>query len=309
MFLTGFADEASADFAKQIQATRELGWHFIESRNINGKNLSTLTDEEFANVEQMLAENQISINCYGSGVANWKCHPRKEEDFQSSITELKNAIPRMKKLGIKMMRGMSFLTPTDEQPDSPELEAIIFKKVRTLVEMCADHGIIYGHENCMNYGGLSFMHTLKLLENVNNDNLKLIFDTGNPTFNYRFIGEGPHPLQSAWEFYKNVREHIAYVHIKDGLAMPREDGVRPDAVYTYAGDGAGDVRAIVRDLCKTGYDGGFSMEPHVAAVFHAENPDQNPADICYNSYIEYGRRFEEILKEAMKDANREYKLQ
>jgi sugar phosphate isomerase/epimerase len=204
---------------------------------------------------------------------------------------------------------MSFITPTDEKPDSPELEAIIFKKVRTLVEMCADHGIIYGHENCMNYGGLSFMHTLKLLENVNNDNLKLIFDTGNPTFNYRFIGEGPHPLQSAWEFYKNVREHIAYVHIKDGLAMPREDGVRPEAVYTFAGDGAGDVRAIVRDLCKTGYDGGFSMEPHIAAVFHAENPDTSAEDVRYQSYVEYGRRFELILKEAMKDANREYNMQ
>ena len=309
MFLTGFADEASKDFAIQIKATKELGWHYIEARNINGKNLSTLTDAEFEKVEAQLAESGVSINCYGSPVANWQKHPRKEEDFQASIDELNSAFPRMEKLGIKMLRGMSFLTPTDEKPDSPELEAIIFKKVRTLVEMCADHGIIYGHENCMNYGGLSFIHTLKLLENVNNDNLKLIFDTGNPTFNYRFIGEGPHPLQSAWEFYKNVREHIAYVHIKDGLAMPREDGVRPDAVYTYAGDGAGDVRAIVRDLCKTGYDGGFSMEPHVAAVFHAENPAQNPADICYNSYIEYGRRFELILKEAMKDANRDYNMQ
>ena len=309
MFLTGFADEASRDFATQIKATKELGWHYIEARNIDGKNLSTLTDAEFEKVETQLAESGVSINCYGSPVANWQKHPRKEEDFQASIDELKSAFPRMEKLGIKMLRGMSFLTPTDEKPDSPELEAIIFKKVRTLVEMCADHGIIYGHENCMNYGGLSFMHTLKLLENVNNDNLKLIFDTGNPTFNYRFIGEGPHPLQSAWEFYKNVREHIAYVHIKDGLAMPREDGVRPEAVYTFAGDGAGDVRAIVRDLCKTGYDGGFSMEPHIAAVFHAENPDTSAEDVRYQSYVEYGRRFELILKEAMKDANREYNMQ
>ena len=200
---------------------------------------------------------------------------------------------------------MSFLTPNDEKPDSPELEKIIFRKVRYLVEMCADHGIVYGHENCMNYGGLSHLHTLKLLENVNHENLKLIFDTGNPTFNYRYIGPGPHPLQSAWEFYRNVREHIVYVHIKDGLALPREDGVRPDAVYTFAGDGAGDVRAIVRDLCKNGYDGGFSMEPHIAAVFHAENPDQSADDVRYNSYVEYGRKFEKLLKEALADAGRD----
>ncbi|MBR2357650.1 MAG: sugar phosphate isomerase/epimerase [Lentisphaeria bacterium] len=304
MFLTGFADEASKDFALQIKATRELGWSFIESRAIGAKNLSTLSDEEFEAIEAMLKENAIAINCFGSGVANWQKHPRKEEDFQASITELQNAFPRMEKLGIKMVRGMSFLTPTDEEPDSPELEKIIFKKVRTLVEMCADHGIVYGHENCMNYGGLSFMHTLKLVENVDHENFKLIFDTGNPTFNYRRIGTAPYPLQSAWEFYKNVREHIAYVHIKDGLAMPREDGVRPEADYTYPGDGAGDVRAIVRDLCKTGYDGGFSMEPHVAAVFHATEPGKSSEEVCYTSYVEYGKRFMKILKEAMHDAGR-----
>ena len=305
MFLTGFADEAASNFAKQIQATRELGWKHIECRRINGKTLATLTDEEFEQVEQLLAESGVAINCYGSSVANWSCHPRKEEDFQASIRELEAAFPRMEKLGIKLLRGMSFLTPSDEQPDSPELEAIIFRKVRTLVEMCADHGVVYGHENCMNYGGLSHLHTLKLLEKVHHANLKLIFDTGNPTFNYRFIGPGPHPLQSAWEFYQNVREHIIYVHIKDGLALPREDGVRPTPVYTFAGDGAGDVRAIVRDLCATGYDGGFSMEPHIAAVFHDANPGQAPEAVRYTSYIEYGRRFEKLLKEILSDLGRD----
>ena len=308
MFLTGFADEAAADFATQIKATRELGWKYIESRKIGSKTLATLSDEEFEQVEQLLAESGIAINCYGSAVANWSRHPRKEEDFQASVEELKSAFPRMEKLGIKLLRGMSFLTPDDEEPDAPELEEIIFRKVRTLVEMCADHGIVYGHENCMNYGGLSHLHTLKLLEKINHSNLKLIFDTGNPTFNYRYIGPKPHPLQSAWEFYKNVREHIIYVHIKDGLALPREDGVRPKPVYTWAGDGAGDVRAIVRDLCATGYDGGFSMEPHIASVFHAADPSQAPEAVRYTSYVEYGRRFEKLLHEILSDLGREARI-
>jgi len=295
MFLTGFADEAGKDFAVQLKATRELGWKFIECRNINGKNLATLSDEEFDTVCAQLDEAGVSINCFGSGIANWAKHPRKEEDFQASLEELNATLPRMKKLGIKLVRGMSFLTPDDERPDSPELEKIIFAKVRQLVEICADNGIVYGHENCMNYGGLSHLHTLKLIENVNHENLKLIFDTGNPTFNYRVIGSAPYPLQSAWEFYKNVREHIVYVHIKDGLALPRPDGVRPEAKFTYAGDGAGDVRAIVTDLRETGYDGGFSMEPHLAVVFHDENGAASEDAVRYSNYIEYGRRFEKLL--------------
>ena len=303
MFLTGFADEAGSDLTVQIKATRELGWQFIETRNINGKTLGTLTDEEFEQVQQLLAENNVAFNCYGSAIANWACHPRKEEDFQRSLDDLQRSIPRMQKLNIKMLRGMSFLTPTDEEPDSPELEEIIFRKVRTLVEICADNGIVYGHENCMNYGGLSHLHTLKMLEKVNHENLKLIYDTGNPCFNYRWIGSKPYPLQSSWEFYKNVREYIAYVHIKDAVALPQADCVRPNPVFTWAGEGTGDVRAIVKDLLASGYDGGFSMEPHVATVFHAQDQTQSLDDVKYSSYVEYGKRFEKLLAEIKTDLN------
>lgn len=297
MFLTGFADEAGCEFPVQIAATRALGWKFIESRAIGSGNLSSISDAEFAMVEQRLAESGIRINCYGSAVANWARHPRKEADFEASKTELLQAIPRMRRLGIKLLRGMSFLTPGGEAPDSPELEKIIFAKVNELVNVCADAGIVYGHENCMNYGGLSHVHTLKLLDHVRHDNFKLIFDTGNPTFNYRWIGTPPYPLQSSWEFYKNVREFIVYVHVKDGLALPRPDGVRPEAEFTYAGDGAGDVRAIMIDLRKSGYDGGFSIEPHVMTVFHEQDSRQELARMKYSSYIEYGRRFEKLLGE------------
>ena len=299
MFLTGFADEAGNDFAVQIKATKELGWKFIETRRIGDKTLATLTDAEFDQICAMLDEADIKINCYGSAIANWGKDPRKEEDFQASLDELNAALPRMKKLGIKLLRGMSFVSPPDNcpKPDTPELEKIIFQKVRRLVEICADNGIVYGHENCMNYGGLSYVHTLRLLEGVNHDNLKLIYDTGNPCFNYRWIGEPPFPLQSSWEFYSKVKEHIVYVHIKDGVAIPGENPFeRPPCRFTYAGDGMGDVRAIVTDLLRNGYDGGFSMEPHLAVVFH-DAERESEGDVRYNNYVSYGRRFEQLLRD------------
>ena len=295
MFLTGFADEAGSDIKTQIAATKELGWHFIETRAIGAYNLASLPEADFEEMCRLLDEANIKINCFGSGIANWGKHPRKAEDFEASKKELLNAIPRMKKLGTKMVRGMSFLVPEDEQPDSPELEGIIFAKVNELVKICEDNGIIYGHENCMNYGGLSHLHTLKLIDHVKSPAFKLIFDTGNPVFNPRFIGQGPYPMQSAWEFYKNVRDFIAYVHIKDGTAIPEPGKFRPSCQFCYAGDGNGCVRAIVIDLLKTGYDGGFSMEPHIASVFHEKNPGATLEANKYSSYVEYGRRFEKLL--------------
>ena len=297
MYLTGFADEAGSAFDRQLAATKELGWHFIESRAIGSKTLATLDDAEFEKVCEALDASGIRINCYGSAVANWRRHPRKPEGFEESRKELLAAIPRMHRLGIKMLRGMSFLVPKDEQPDSPELEEIIFRKVAELVGICEDAGILYLHENCMNYGGMSHLHTLKLLDRIKSPAFKLVYDTGNPCFNYRRIGSAPYPLQSSWEFYRNVREFIHYVHIKDGTALPKADGSAPDCRFTYAGDGNGDVRAILIDLRETGYDGGFSMEPHVASVFHAQNKDAALDEIKYTSYVEYGRRFMKLLDE------------
>lgn len=301
MYLTGFADEAGKDIDTQIRATLELGWENIELRAIGEKNLATLTDAEFDVMYEKLETAGVKINCFGSTIANWGKSPRSEEDFEASIKELKDSIPRMRKLGTEIVRGMSFKILDNERFDSPELEKIIFKKVDTLVKMCEDAGIIYGHENCMNYGGQSHIHTLRLLENVRSDNFKLIFDTGNPVFTFRYVGMEPYALQNAYEFYKNVREHIYYVHIKDGIATKMKDGYeRPETRFTFPGEGSGFVRQIVTELLETGYDGGFSIEPHLATVFH-EDDDQQDADLSalrkYETYIKYGRDFEKLLKE------------
>ncbi len=304
MFLTGFADEAGRELATQIAATQELKWKNIESRALNAGTLATISDEEFEVVFEQLSTAGISVNCYGSAIANWAKHPRKAEDFEASKQELLAVIPRLQRLGTKLVRGMSFLVPQDEEPDSPELEAIIFDKVRELVNICADNGLVYGHENCMNYGGMSYVHTLKLLEKMNSPAFTLIYDTGNPVFNLRRIGAKPYVRQSSWEFYTQVREFISYVHIKDATAVVGADG-QVTTQYCFAGNGEGDVRAIVIDLLKHGYDGGFSMEPHLATIFHekdSESDDITRKQRQMETYIEYGRRFEKLLSECLLDA-------
>ena len=45
---------------------------------------------------------------------------------------------------------------------------------------------------------------------------------------------------------------------------------------------------------KNGYDGGFSMEPHMAVVAH-DSSVKSEADIRFANYVEYGRRFEKLL--------------
>jgi len=285
MYLTGFADEAGADIATQIRATKELGWTCIESRNVNGKNIHDLDDAAFDAVEAALREAGIRVNCFGSAIANWG--KSIAEPFDSSLAEARRAIPRMQRLGTTLIRIMSFAVLKDRPPED-QMEEERFRRLRELQRMFADAGITPVHENCMNYGGMGWTYTKRLLDNV--PGLKLVFDTGNPVFTDDRSLPPPYPKQSAWTFYSHVREQVAYVHIKDG----NWDPALQKAVYTWPGEGQGDVKRIVADLMARGYDGGISMEPHLAVVHHDASV-QSPAEIRYRNYVTYGRRFEALL--------------
>lgn len=293
MYYTGFADEAGDSIEVQIKATQALGWSNIEARSVDGVNLTDITDKQFDQVCEKLAAANIRINCFASAIANWSRDPRREEDVQYSIEALRRAIPRMQRLGTSMIRGMSYAIVRDQAPDSPELEEIIFRNVQRLVNMCEDAGILYLHENCMTYGGLSHEHTLRLLDRVRSPNLRLVFDTGNPVFSDRHLGSPPYRKQSSWEFYSNVREWIHYVHIKDCRYIQESGDIFPYVEYTFPGEGDGDVVRIVRDLLHSGYDGGFSIEPHLAIVHHDESAKSE--EVRYQTYVEYGRRFMSLV--------------
>lgn len=294
MIYSGFADEAGDSIDTQIRATHELGWTNIECRNVDGVNLTDLTDQAFEIVADKLARAGLYVHCFGSAVANWGKDPRKEADFQSSLESLRRAISRMHHLGTKFLRGMSFAIVRDEQPDSPALEALIFAKVRSLVHECEEGGVIYVHENCQNYGGLSYLHTLKLIEQVDSPNFRLAFDTGNPVGSDDHIGQPPYRKQSSWEFYKNVREFIVHMHIKDCKFVAETGDTFPTLEHTFPGEGDGDVRRIIQDLLQQGYQGALSIEPHLAVVYH-DDSITSPDEIRYANYIEYGRRLEALV--------------
>ena len=44
--ISGFSDEISSDIDVQFTALNKMGIKFFEPRGVNGKNISSLTDEE-----------------------------------------------------------------------------------------------------------------------------------------------------------------------------------------------------------------------------------------------------------------------
>jgi len=291
MYLTGFADEAARNLETQIQATREIGWRRISARGVNGANLHELAQDEFDRVADQLDEAGIIIPEFGSLIGNWG--KKITSDFDVTLAEIERAIPRMHRLNTKMIRVMSYAQePWGEDQNEEER----FRRLREIHARFADEGLQAIHENCMNWGGFSPEHTLRLIQEV--PGIKLVFDTANPVFQLdrsKPLADGSFPWQDPLEFYHKVKEHIVHVHIKDCTNPPQ--GESEPATYTLPGQGQGKVREILTALKNDGYSGGLAIEPHVATVFHAVDGQEPDWQQCYDSYVEYGHATNKLVAE------------
>ncbi len=290
--LAGFADEAADSIEGQCAVLRHLGWSNIELRAVDGKQVADLSEDEFDHVLTTLEENGISVCSLGSNIANWGQSILSPFEDTKSLVE--RTLPRAKALGAKFVRIMSFKIQTDSEGRvlADQNEEEIFRRLRYITNAFSDEGILPVHENCFSYGGLSYEHTLKMLEHV--PGLRLVFDTGNPPIDVDVRTPFPYSYQSSYEFFKAVRPYISHVHIKD--SWKGEDGTEH---FTFPGEGKGDVEKIVTELERDGYDGYYSMEPHMAVVFHDKSVHSSEKVRSENFY-EYGRRFEALLDKVQK---------
>jgi sugar phosphate isomerase/epimerase len=276
MFYSGISDEAGQVIEKQIQAHKELGWDHLELRMVDGTNLTALSDEAFAAVYGKVTAAGMKVSCFSSAIANWArpitC------DVNIDIEDLKRAIPRMHKFKTQYIRVMSYPNDKDHPLPEPEWRREAISRMKTLAKIAEDGGVTLVHENCSGWGGQSAENSNILIGEVSSPALKIVFDTGNPV-TYR---------QDAWQYYQAVRHDIVYVHIKDARIVEGAE------VYTYCGDGDGYVKEILRDLLSGGYDGGISIEPHLAAVIHTGQKSDSEAKL-YDSYVSYGRRLMKIV--------------
>ncbi len=282
MKLTGFTDEASSDLDKQIQVTKALGWDYLSARTMGSANIHEISDREFDQVCEQLDMAHIKVAEFGTLIGSWS--KSIESDWDITLAEVNRCIPRMQKLGVKYARIMSY-AQQDWGEDQMEQER--FRRLREIVARFQDAGLQALHENCMNWGGFSADHTLRLLDEV--PGLQLVFDTGNPVFQRDRSKPEPFPWQNAYEFYQKVKHAIAHIHVKDGIMHAAEG----EPEYTFAGEGQAHLDQIMADLKRENYQGFIAIEPHMGTVFHLKDEEKtaDPAQV-YELYRTYGERFE-----------------
>lgn len=288
MKLMGIGDEAAALLVGQTRAARELGWAFLEMRSVElpgvpKANFHDIPDAAFDIAARELEAANLRVYCFGSAIMNWA--KKVSDPFEATLAEVRRAIPRMHRLGTKYVRIMSFKPDDDEHRIPRE----VFRRVRDVTNMFLDAGIQPLHENCMNYGGMSWQHALELLDKC--PGLKWLFDSANPLFNPDRSKAKPWPAQDPLEFWTHLREHVEHIHLKDGRrnAAEEED-------YTWPGEGEGRLHDILKDALARGYKGAVSIEPHMVVVFHDEAAKTND-EATYRNFIEYARRTEALIRE------------
>jgi sugar phosphate isomerase/epimerase len=277
--LSGLADEAASDLPTQIAVHRELGWDHIELRLVDGQNIAgQLPDEAFEKAAAELEESGISVTGFGSAIGNWSRSIK--DSFEIDLQELRTAIPRMHRLGVRYIRTMSWLGDGVEESAWRD-EAV--RRYRELAAMAEDGGVFLAHENCTGWGGLNAGNMLRLIEEVGSEHVVVLFDIGN-TVSHGF---------PAWEFYEGVKGQIRYLHVKDCVVNP--EGGRSER-FRYPGEGDAMVREILADAVGSGYQGVISIEPHIASVVHDSANDPSP-QFMRESYVKYARMLEEMLRD------------
>ena len=278
---TGFADEAEKSLAGQIATLKESGWSAIELRLVGGKNICDHTDEEWTAVKETLAAHGITIVGFGGQIGNW-ARP-VTSDFQKDIDELRRVAPRMREVGAKFLRIMSWPNDKEAPLSREDWKAEVVRRLRELAPIAEAGGVILAHENCSGYGE-SPEGYLELAAAVNSPAFKLIIDTGNNSLHHN-------SNEATWEYYRKCRDEIVHVHIKS--AKPNPEG--GDWITCHV-DEDPVQRRILEDLHRTGYDGWLSIEPHIKAAINA-GQDVDDSGEARAVWVDYTKRLEKLVTE------------
>jgi sugar phosphate isomerase/epimerase len=241
--LSGFADEIDPDLDTQCQVLDRLGITNIELRSAWDVNVLDLSDEQLTEVERVLAAHAISVSSIGSPIGKINV----EDDFDAHLLRMGRALQVAQRLSAPYIRLFSFFLREDQAPADHRDEVI--RRMRALADAAAGYDVVLLHENEKEIFGDIPDRVLDIVQTVDSPQLKLAWDPAN------YVQCGVRPFT---EGYAKLRPYVEYIQIKDALAATGE--VVP------AGQGDGDLRQTIQALKADGFDGFFSMEPHLGGT-------------------------------------------
>lgn len=272
--LSAFADEIATDLKTQMDVLDEHGISYIEMRGVNGKNITELTLEEAKEVKQQLDSRSFKLSSLGSPIGKISIL----DDFTPHLDLFKHTLELAHLTESRFIRMFSFYLPNDEAPESYRDEVV--NRWGKFIDAAKGSGITLLHENEKGIYGDTALRCLDLLETLNCDYVKAVFDPAN------FIQCDTQTYPHAYEL---LEKYIAYVHIKDAVSS--------DHRVVPAGYGDGKIRDILSALYQKGYDSFLSLEPH---LYHFTGFDKLELNVSQYEGTGDGPRTFAVAAEALK---------
>jgi sugar phosphate isomerase/epimerase len=169
------------------------------------------------------------------------------DPFGPHLERLRGALHAADAMQAPYVRVFSFFIPEGQEPGHYREEVI--DRMGIMAGEAEDSGVTLLHENEKEIYGDVPSRCVDLLAGVGSPALRAAWDAAN------FVRCGVSPYK---EGYASLRPYVEYVHVKDALSG--SDTVVP------AGEGDGQLPETLSALRASGFDGFFSLEPHLASA-------------------------------------------
>jgi sugar phosphate isomerase/epimerase len=239
--LSGFVDEISPDFTEQCTVAAGLGLRYAELRSAWDVNILDLKPEQLTAMKETLASHDLQVSSIGSPIGKIFI----DEPFPPHLDRMRHAADVAHFFDAPYIRIFSFFLRPGADPADHRGEVIA--RMRALARIAENADLILLHENEKAIYGDVPSRCLDIVRSVGSPHLRLAWDPAN------FVQVGVRPYTDG---YAILRPHLEYVQIKDALAA--------DGTVVTAGNGDGEVARTIRALRHDGFDGFFSLEPHLS---------------------------------------------
>jgi sugar phosphate isomerase/epimerase len=241
--LTGFADEISPELEEQLETLAQESMGYMELRSAWNTNVLDLSDDELDRIKAATAQRGIGISSIGSPIGKVPV----TDPFGPHLERFRRALYAADVMESPYVRVFSFFVPEGQEPGHYREEVI--DRMGIMAGEAENAGVTLLHENEKEIYGDVPSRCLEILAGVGSPALRAAWDAAN------FVQCGVRPYT---EGYASLRPYVEYVHVKDALSG--SDSVVP------AGEGDGQLPDTLSALRASGFDGFFSLEPHLASA-------------------------------------------
>jgi sugar phosphate isomerase/epimerase len=251
------SDEIAPSLDDAVDFITSYKLHWVELREIWGKNLMIAQQEDLDRAKKLLAAHSLTVSDIGSPLFKWNIpgvatKANEKRDFalgqfteEDSDKALEKSFQLARFFGTKKVRIFSYWRVPDPEKVYPQVRDRLAKAAK----LAQKNDIILCLENEHECNVGTGKELGRILRDVNSPALRGNWDPGNAVM----LGEVPFP-----DGYNAVKGLFPHMHVKD----VRKNATTGKLEWAPVGGGVIDFKGQIAALRKDKYNGTMSLETH-----------------------------------------------